>query len=580
MKPMRIAAITLTLLAVLSLTWGATGLSAQGESPASPREVTAQLLANPDMEGAFNSYGFEFRGAACKVASSWTRFGDTDPRPCWMDAREFAWYVMGTTWVEKIKGETSQVVISTDAYAAGIYQQVSVTKGLPYGFHAAMMTIYESSYGDPQPGHMIKQVGMDPTGGTDPNAATVVWSEPSDQDYGWDLLRRTAVVATDKPMTVFIRVIADDPGDWPYVNQSYLDAALLAQTATAWISAPEITANETFVVTWGAAASPGGELWAYDVQWQDEADGVWHDWIQWVPPKKNLTSSATFSGTLGHEYKFRVRAWQYYADAANYLYSPWWETETLIGRPRLVGKVWGNGPYAFGSTSVSIVGTAYTTVSRQDGTYQMWVEPMADPHQVAISNPLWLSPEPVHGVTFGPLETVTLDWTLRPPDDALANGGFEQELTSGWEVISGPSVVGDPVHTGGGAAMLGGQAADVRAVGYTNGLEQTVSLAHSWNPNLSFWYLPQSSDGDDDFTVTLTVAGEDLTFTPALDGDGWQHQWYSLGVGEDYFTGPVTVRFELWNDGDESTTVVYLDEVSLGRTPGGPFKFYFPLIRK
>jgi hypothetical protein len=229
---------------------------------------------------------------------------------------------------------------------------------------------------------------------------------------------------------------------------------------------------------------------------------------------------------------------------------------------------------------VSIVGTAYTTVSRQDGTYQMWVEPMADPHQVAISNPLWLSPGPVHGVTFGPLETVTLDWTLRPPDDALANGGFEQELTSGWEVISGPSVVGDPVHTGGGAAMLGGQAADVRAVGYTNGLEQTVSLAHSWNPNLSFWYLPQSSDGDDDFTVTLTVAGEDLTFTPALDGDGWQHQWYSLGVGEDYFTGPVTVRFELWNDGDESTTVVYLDEVSLGRTPGGPFKFYFPLIRK
>ena len=581
MKPVRSAAIVLTLLAVLSLTWSATGLSAQDESPASPREVTAQLLLNPDMEGAFNSYGFDFRGAACKVADKWHRLGDTEPRPCWMDAREFAWYVMNTDWVEKIKGETSQVVISTDAYAAGIYQQVGVTKGLPYGFHAAMMTIYESSAGLPQHGHMIKQVGMDPEGGTDPNAPTVVWSEPSDQDYGWDLKRRTAVIATSGTMTVFIRVMADAPSSgWPYVNQSYLDAALLAQTATAWISAPEITADKTFVVTWGATPSPGGELWAYDVQWQDEADGVWHDWVQWVPPKQDLTSSATFSGTLGHQYKFRVRAWQKYADAANYLFSPWWETETLIGRPQLTGKVWGNGPYGFGSTSVSIVGTAYTALTRPDGTYQMWVDPMADPHQVAISNLPWLSPEPVYGVTFGPLETVILDWTLRPPDDAVANGGFEQDLAMGWSLISEPSEVADRVHTGEGAAMLGGEAPDSRATGYAVGLEQTVSLAHSWNPNLSFWYLPQSSGGGDDFTVTLTVAGEDLTFSPSLDGDGWQHQWYSLGVGEEYFTGTVTVRFEVWNDGNEPATAVYLDEVSLGRTPGGPLKFYFPLIYK
>ena len=572
MKPTRIAAITLTVLAVLSLTWGGNGLSAQDESPASLNEVTAQLLLNPDMEGAFIAYGPTFLDGACKVADKWSRFGDTDPRPCWMDAREFAHDVMHTDWVEKIKGETSQVVISTEPYAAGIYQKVGVTEGLPYGFHAAMMTIYQTSYGPPQPGHMIKQVGIDPSGGSNPNAATVVWSEPSDQDYGWDLLRRTAVIATDEIMTVFIRVIADDPGDWPYVNQSYLDAALLAQTATPWISAPEITPNATFVVTWGAAASPGGELWAYDVQWQDEADGVWHDWIQWVPPQKNLTSSATFSGALGHQYKFRVRAWQYYADAANYLFSPWWETETLIGGPQLVGKVRGNGPYAFAGASVSIVGTSYTTMSHQDGTYQLWVEPMSDPHQVAISNPLWLSPEPVHGVTFGPLETVSLDWTLRPPDDAVENGQFEEALTTGWNLISAPTVVTDPVHTGEGAAMLGGPG--------TVGVEQTVSLTHSWNPNLSFWYLPQSSGGDDVFTVTLNVAGESQTIPVSLDGDGWQRQWYSLGVGEDYFTGPVTVRFELSSDGEEPATAVYLDEVSLGRTPGGPFKFYFPIIRK
>jgi hypothetical protein len=498
-----------------------------------------------------------------------------------MDAREFAHDVMHTDWVEKIKGQTSQVVISTDAYAAGIYQQASVTLGRPYGFHAAMMTIYESSYGDPQPGHMIKQVGMDPTGGTDPNAPTVVWSEPSDRDYGWDLKRRTAVVATTDTMTVFIRVIADAPSSgWPYVNQSYLDAALLAQTATAWISAPENSPDESFVVYWGAVASPSGELWAYDVQWQDVADGVWHNWIKWDPPAKNLTSNATFSGQLGHEYKFRVRAWQYYADAANYLFSPWWETGTWIIRPQLMGQVYGNGPYAFGDTSVSIVGTDFETVSRGDGRYQMWTESMADPHSVTIEHLPWLSPEPVHGVTFGSTEIVSLDWMVRPPDDAVENGGFEGPLTPAWNLISEPHVVADPVHTGAGAAMLGGQAADSRAAGYAVGVEQTVSLAHSWNPNLSFWYLPQSTDGDDVFTVRFTVDGESLAFTPSLDGDGWQRQWYSLGVGEEYFTGPVAIHFDVWNDGDESPTTVYLDEVSVGRTPGGPFRVYFPLINK
>ena len=64
-------------------------------------------------------------------------------------------------------------------------------------------------------------------------------------------------------------------------------------------------------------------------------------------------------------------------------------------------------------------------------------------------------------------------------------------------------MVTDPVHTGDGAGMLGGQAAVSRAVGYTTGVEQTVALARSWNPNLSFWYLPESTDSDDLFEVTL-----------------------------------------------------------------------------
>ena len=142
--------------------------------------------------------------------------------------------------------------------------------------------------------------------------------------------------------------------------------------------------------------------------------------------------------------------------------------------------------------------------------------------------------------------------------------------------------------------MLAGQ----DTVSSRTGVEQTVALARSWNPNLSFWYVPESTDSDDSFEVTLTVVPDaadssqsssaaesatdpaSLAFTPSLDTDGWQHQWYSLGVGDAYFTGTVTIRFEVWNDGDELPTTVYIDEVSVGRTPGGPFRAYFPLINK
>ncbi|NIV29283.1 MAG: hypothetical protein GWN58_07185 [Anaerolineae bacterium] len=438
---------------------------------------------------------------------------------------------------------------------------------------------------------------MDPTGGIDPNATTVVWSEPQDRDYGWDIQRRTAVVAETDAMTVFIRVTSPySSGGWPYVNQSFLDSAILARTATVSAVSPEVSAEPTFTVRWDdAQPSPDATIVWYDVQWMDEVDGQWVDWLIWTEQ-----TQASFTGQKGHTYRFRARAWQRYPNGAH-LYSPFEPqagSPTTVAASQLVGEVRGNGAFAFGGTRVSIVDTGLETMSRSDGGYQMWTEPMADPHTVTISQPLWLSPEPVHGVTFGLGETVALDWTLRPPDDAVQNGGFEGDL-GGWEPISeggvAPGVATAPLHTGEGAAMLAGQA----SVSSRTGVEQTVELARSWNPNLSFWYFPESTDSDDLFEVTLSVvpdavgtsgpssaAGEpvadllSLALTPSLEVDGWQHQWYSLGVGDAYFTGTVTIRFEVWNDGDESPTTVYLDEASVGRTPGGPFRAYFPLINK
>jgi hypothetical protein len=145
-------------------------------------------------------------------------------------------------------------------------------------------------------------------------------------------------------------------------------------------------------------------------------------------------------------------------------------------------------------------------------------------------------------------------------------------------------------------------------VSITVGVTQTVVLTDAWEPAVSFWYYPVSTDTDDLFRVVLTVVTESVrttlpvtpsatlsttapitstltvtvtrVFTPPLDADGWEHLWYYPGLPHAALTGTVTVQFQVWQDGDESATTVFLDEVSLGATPGGPYGIYLPLVLK
>ena len=144
-------------------------------------------------------------------------------------------------------------------------------------------------------------------------------------------------------------------------------------------------------------------------------------------------------------------------------------------------------------------------------------------------------------------------------------------------------MVAEPVHTGHGAVALEGTA----GVSSSVGLSQTLTLNGAWEPVLSFWYYPLTSDAEDRFEVSLSVEMEasdaaalltsERVFTPALDVEGWHHQWYYVGARESALTGTVMFQFEVWNDGDGTSTTVYLDEVNLGATRGGPYKRYLPL---
>lgn len=609
------------LLAILFLILAATPLWAL-----TPHEISRtpdyQLLVNPGLEVYDLPYGGSFDGVDCQVASAWQRVWEGDAEPCWMDTRVFAASHLGGGWVERIEGETSQLIVSTEPYTAGIRQQVGgLTPGLGYGFHAAMLTIFQTSAQDPVHGTMIKEVGIDPTGGTDPQSQAIVWSLPDGHDQGpWDVERVTAAYAQAPTVTVYIRVTSPYPsGGLPLMNLSFLDSAILARTGSVSAVSPPLSQATDFLVRWdNAVPSPGGTIRWYDVQWLDEAEGIWHDWFY-----RTAALSAIFSGQRGHVYRFRARVWQRYPNGAH-LFSPYsqeGDSSTRVAGPQLLGRVWTPRQKPATLATVAISGTHYRAFSGPDGTFSLPLSPLSGTQTITVSHPGWLAPPPAYGLTFELTETQTLTWTLRPLDDVVINGGFETG-SAGW--TSTPSAtwpVTAPVHTGRGALALqltptftvplSVTLAAPFSLPLTASLSQTVLLTDAWHPALSFWYQPASYGTGDRLNLVLTVvtqavsttlpltprvtAGlampitEPLTttvtftttrvFTPPLDAAGWQHFWVHPSLIRAALTGTLTIDFRLWLTRDEGLPLlVYLDEISLGSTPGGPLRFYLPLI--
>jgi hypothetical protein len=555
-----------------------------------------QLLVNPGVEVYDPPYA-QFDGKDCQVASGWQRFWDGDlPEPCWMDCRVFA----AGGWVERIEGDTSQLLVSTEPYDAGIRQTVSgLAPGVGYGFHAAMLTIYQSSAPPDVDGTMIKQVGLDPAGGTDPGAPTVVWSEPDDNDEGpWAVDLRTSAFAQGPAMTVFIRVVSPHPaGDLPYVNLGFLDSAILARTPVVTATSPEVSETPAFTVRWdNVVPAPGLKRLKWrDVQWLDESENVWHDWLT-----ETYDEAATFAGDWGHTYRFRARVCQKYENGALLCgpFRPDGDTRTAVGGPRLAGRVFSSDGLPLLGATVLVSGTPYSTTTGLGGRYDLPVLAWSTPQTVTVSHPRWLSPDPAYGVSFGPTSTVTLTWTLRPLADAVTNGGFEAGLT-GWSSPGAATVTG-PVHTGHQALALPAASPDRDGAGAS----QTLVLTAAWEPVLSFWYRASAAEPDDlSFNVALTVVTRTLTptlpatrtlgaatpltgpvtvtttylFTPSLEAGGWQHQWYPVGPPGVALSATVTVRF-LGRGEDDEAAAVYVDEVSLGATWNTHHRLYLPLV--
>jgi len=490
---------------------------------------------------------------------------------------------MGSGWVECIEGGTCQFLAGLDPYSAGVHQTVSgLAPGTGYGFHAVLMTLWQSSAFPRTDGRMFKQIGIDPAGGTDPDAPTLLWTEPNGVDKAWDLQQRISFVAQGPTATVFVRVTSLDPAySWPLVNLGIVDSALFAQTPAVSASSPPTSPDPSFWVDWDdVTLAPGAKHFrGCDVQWMDEAEGTWHDWFT-----QTLEPGATFTGLYGHAYRFRARAWQQYQNDA-WLHGPYaepYDSRTLVHWAQVAGHVASpEGRPLWGALVEDADGTqAYTGM---DGLYILSVPPGRDEVTLAISSAGWLAPPEAYGIDIMQGGAVQVDWVLRPPDDAVANGQFEAGL-EGWEVTPDagvtPEVVPEPVHTGLAALRLGGEAVPAHTVG----ISQTVALTGSWEPALSMLYWPVEVDEGDLFAVDLSLAyqvGPTQTVTttwivyPSLDPGGWAHFWTPAGPPDAPLTGTLGIRLRVSDDGG-APTVILLDEVSLGSTPGGPFRVYLP----
>lgn len=551
-------------------------------------EVVYQLLLNPGLEEYDAPYG-QFQGVACQVASGWQRFWLGEGQPCWTDTRAFAASDLGVGWVERIEGETSQLVLSTEPYDAGLWQQVGgLVPGKGYGFAAAMLTIFQTSAQEPVDGTMIKQVGIDPTGGTDSLSPGVVWSPPDDHDQGpWDVDSITAARAVSSTMTVFIRVNSLYPsGGLPLLNLSFLDSAILAETGTVAAVAPALTAEASFRVRWdNAVPSPGGKIRWYDVQWLDEAEGTWHDWFT-----RTEETAATFAGSPGHAYRFRARVWQKYPNGAHLFspYAPEGDARTCVACSEVHGRVLAHDGRPLVGATVALSGTVYAAASQADGAYSLTFPTTAQPGSLTAWLAGWSSPPPLLDLALAPQESQPMTWTLTLPGDVLANGDFEAGL-DGWTAGSGAAAVAEPVHTGRGALELSGAAQPASA-------RQAAAVGGAWEPALAFWYRPEAAGAGDAFEVVIAVAGSNAAttapltgtlpvtttqvLTPSLEATGWQFFSWQPGPPGALLTGTVTVEFRLLEDGEDPAAAIHLDEVRLAPTPGGPFRTYLPLLSR
>jgi len=191
------AVLALALIGILA--WRATATFAQDAPP--------NLLQNPGFENNYDGYGsYRELCTAAGWVPWWIEFegdeGHILRRPECRQANHFI-------FANRVKsGEYSQQCFTFfGTHDMGVYQQAKVAPGQVLLF-SIWVQVWSSSLSNPEvselPGNVEVSIGIDPTGGTDPQSPVIHWSDEIEAYDRWHF-QFVQEVAQNDVITVFTR---------------------------------------------------------------------------------------------------------------------------------------------------------------------------------------------------------------------------------------------------------------------------------------------------------------------------------------------------------------------------------------
>jgi hypothetical protein len=316
--PSCLVALTLAVLAALA------PLAARAEGP-----IAGNVVANWGLESFDPPYA-DYNGHPLQVAAGWTRFQLSGDEPRFMSDNEYAsTFAKSGAIPRHLEGNASQNLWLGHPFEAGIYQQMPVAPGKPYAVKAMWLSAVGSTVGQATD-KMMKQIGIDPYGGTNPTSPWIVWGDESGRNKSF-LDTRAAARAKGDKITLFIKLknLPETKPDW---DAAWIDAVVAVEAPECKATSPANSPTGSFNVEWSAQNPPNGQLKGqYDVDYKDGMNGPW---IRWQ--SQTGATSATFDkGEAGHSYYFRARAWARYSDLVDLYgaFSTGGDTFTIVGAP-------------------------------------------------------------------------------------------------------------------------------------------------------------------------------------------------------------------------------------------------------
>ncbi len=533
------------------------------------------LAVNPLTNGGFNNPYNDissrvWHGQNEKIAAAWNYFyidANTYPgsgnasKLHWMSSAQFAGAFGGLDY--HIEGDQAQNMWSSYEFDAGVYQQISgLTAGQSYKFDIKMVTYWRGPGYPDSDGKMVKRVGIDPYGGTDPTSSNVIWGNTDSNDKFWSGMV-AAATAEANTITVFAKVQApeNDSHNHTDLDMVYFEDARLAHIGSGpTINLNASTAGLTVNPSWSGSPASGWSLKGYEVQVKDQAGGDWTT----LQDKNNTNTSAAFSGEATHTYTIRARTWQ--TSSGLDMPGVWLETNITINEV-VAGQVTNHAGMGLSGVTVLVSGTATSTLST-GGNYGLSTG--VGTFDIVANDYDDLVVPPTTSVTVPSNDVGLLTITLRPTGthQAVRNNDFETDL-SNWHVNSGGAGVSNAArHTGDRSLWISS----------TVGISQSGVVTGMLNPLLSFWH-------QNDVPFTVEFLAEGVGGSPLSAAALTSAQAQTLGTVSDWtfftlelapntvYTGNIGVNFDYSGAGAN----IFVDEVSIA---AGPYKIYLPITFK